>query len=204
MISLGKLAGAAGLNASAPELKTAIQHEARAAAVARNAAEAAQRWLALERLRGATRHFQHHDLDVRDRGGLAALFEKEGPFELIVHCAAQPSHDLAARRPLDDFDVNAGGTLNLLEALRAQDEPPPLVFTSTNKVYGGLPDLKMRLGGRRYEPEDAKVRGRGIDESRPLDFHSPYGCSKGTADQYVIDYARTFGLRSAGSSPPAR
>jgi CDP-paratose 2-epimerase len=93
-----------------------------------------------------------------------------------------------------DFDVNARGTLNLLEAIRAQDAPPPLVFTSTNKVYGGLPDVRMRQNGQRYEPEDDAIRAHGIGESRPLDFHSPYGCSKGAADQYVIDYARTFGL----------
>ncbi len=72
--------------------------------------------------------------------------------------------------------------------------PPPLVFTSTNKVYGGLTDVAMRQVGRRYEPVDDHVRRHGIGEARPLDFHSPYGCSKGAADQYVVDYARTFGL----------
>jgi len=68
------------------------------------------------------------------------------------------------------------------------------VFTSTNKVYGGLPDVRLRMRNNRYEPEDDFVRNNGISDQRPLDFHSPYGCSKGTADQYVIDYARTFGL----------
>jgi CDP-paratose 2-epimerase len=115
----------------------------------------------------------------------------------VFHFAAQVAVTTSLVNAVHDFEVNARGTLNLLEALRAQDDPAPLVFTSTNKVYGGLPDVKMRLNGTRYEPEDPHVREHGIGESRPLDFHSPYGCSKGTADQYVIDYARTFGLPAA-------
>src|SRR5881227_673504 len=73
------------------------------------------------------------------------------------------------------------------------ESPPPLLFTSTNKVYGGLSDLQLEINGNRYQPLDAALR-TGISEERPLDFHSPYGCSKGAADQYVLDYARTFGL----------
>jgi CDP-paratose 2-epimerase len=112
----------------------------------------------------------------------------------IFHFAAQVAVTTSLVNAIHDFDVNARGTLNLLEAIRAQDEPPPLVFTSTNKVYGGLSDVRLRLNNKRYEPEDDYLRENGISEQRPLDFHSPYGCSKGTADQYVIDYARTFGL----------
>jgi CDP-paratose 2-epimerase len=112
----------------------------------------------------------------------------------VYHFAAQVAVTSSLTNAIHDFEVNARGTLNLLEAIRAQDEPPPLVFTSTNKVYGGLPDIAMQLAGTRYEPQDEHIRARGIGEQRPLDFHSPYGCSKGTADQYVIDYARTFGL----------
>jgi CDP-paratose 2-epimerase len=82
----------------------------------------------------------------------------------------------------------------LLEAIRAQPTPPPLVFTSTNKVYGALPDVGLRRRNLRYEPTDPSLRQTGVSESRPLDFHSPYGCSKGCADQYVIDYARTYGI----------
>jgi CDP-paratose 2-epimerase len=93
-----------------------------------------------------------------------------------------------------DFEVNARGTLNLLEAIRAQDTPPALIFTSTNKVYGGLSDVALQLRGQRYEPVDDQLRSAGIGEQRVLDFHSPYGCSKGCADQYVIDYSRTFDL----------
>ncbi len=72
--------------------------------------------------------------------------------------------------------------------------PPPVVFTSTNKVYGSLDDVELRLNGERYEPDDAETRASGIAENQPLDFYSPYGCSKGAADQYIVDYARTFGL----------
>jgi len=81
-----------------------------------------------------------------------------------------------------------------LEALRAADEPLPLVFASTNKVYGGLENIALNSDGGIYYPTEMVVRANGIDELRPLDLHSPYGCSKGVADQYIIDYARTFGL----------
>ena len=91
--------------------------------------------------------------------------------------------------------MNARGTLNVLEAIRAQASPPPLLFTSTNKVYGALEDVGDSTDRNlRYEPTDASLRQSGVSESRPLDFHSPYGCSKGTADQYVLDYARSYGL----------
>src|SRR5439155_21649967 len=92
------------------------------------------------------------------------------------------------------FEVNARGTLNLLEAVRACENPPPVVFTSTNKVYGALGDVELTLVGNRYEPVDEAIRARGVAENQPLDFYSPYGCSKGAADQYIVDYARTFGL----------
>src|SRR5207253_11518274 len=96
--------------------------------------------------------------------------------------------------PITDFDVNARGTLNLLEALRALPTPPPLLFTSTNKVYGALGDLSVSCEEGRWAPTEVRVREVGIDESQPLDFHSPYGCSKGAADQYVLDFARVYGL----------
>ena len=112
----------------------------------------------------------------------------------VFHFAAQVAVTTSLANPRHDFDVNALGTLNLLEALRAADEPPPLVFTSTNKVYGGLEDIALNSVGGIYYPNDMTVRAHGIDELRPLDLHSPYGCSKGAADQYIIDYARTFGL----------
>jgi CDP-paratose 2-epimerase len=111
----------------------------------------------------------------------------------VFHFAAQVAVTTSLANPRHDFDVNALGTLNLLETLRAADEPPPLFFTSTNKVYGGLDDIALTCERGDYEPLDPALR-EGINEARPLDLHSPYGCSKGAADEYVIDYARTFGL----------
>lgn len=132
--------------------------------------------------------------DVRDVDSLRRAVRQAGS---VFHFAAQVAVTTSLVDPGLDFEVNAQGTLNVLEALRALENPVPLVFTSTNKVYGGLSDLKLRRNSSRYEPLDAAALRSGIDESRPLDFQSPYGCSKGAADQYVIDYARTFGMRTA-------
>jgi CDP-paratose 2-epimerase len=96
-----------------------------------------------------------------------------------------------------DFEVNARGTLNLLEAIRRTDAGIPLLFASTNKVYGDLADLALEEFPDRHLPRDAKIRARGVGEDRPLDLHTPYGCSKGVADQYVLDYARSYGLRAS-------
>src|SRR5205823_485127 len=112
----------------------------------------------------------------------------------VYHFAAQVAVTSSLVDPVADFSVNAGGTLNLLEELRALPDPPPLVFTSTNKVYGDLEDVELVPDGSRYLPADTDTRMSGISETRRVDFHSPYGCSKGAADQYVLDYARTFGL----------
>ena len=112
----------------------------------------------------------------------------------VFHFAAQVAVTSSVDDPLHDFDVNLRGTVTLLEELRRLESPPPLLFTSTNKVYGGLDDLDVRKRGDRYEPVDEAVAASGIDERRPLHFCSPYGCSKGGADQYVLDYAATFGL----------
>ncbi len=113
--------------------------------------------------------------------------------EQVFHFAAQVAVTTSLVDPRSDYEINIGGTLNLLEAIRGCENPPPLLFTSTNKVYGGLADLALEKNRTRYQPLDAALR-TGISEERPLDFHSPYGCSKGSADQYVLDYARTFGL----------
>jgi CDP-paratose 2-epimerase len=99
--------------------------------------------------------------------------------------------------PREDFDINVRGTLHLLDAVRLAGRRIPVIFASTNKVYGDLADLEFRLHGERYEPVEPDVRDHGIGEARPLDFHTPYGCSKGAADQYVLDYARSFGLPAA-------
>jgi CDP-paratose 2-epimerase len=129
--------------------------------------------------------------DIRDARSVRRAVDRASQ---VFHFAAQVAVTTSLVNAVEDFEVNARGTLNLLEALRAQDNPPPLVFTSTNKVYGRLGDVNIRMAGTRYEPEDDAIRGSGIDETRPLDFHSPYGCSKGAADQYVLDYTRTFGI----------
>jgi CDP-paratose 2-epimerase len=131
--------------------------------------------------------------DIRDYDTLRSVVRRASQ---VFHFAAQVAVTTSLTSPFEDFEINARGTLNLLEALRSLAEPPPLVFTSTNKVYGDLNDVPLRVNQRRYEPVDDQLRARGFDESRPLHFHSPYGCSKGAACQYVQDYARTFGLRT--------
>jgi CDP-paratose 2-epimerase len=129
--------------------------------------------------------------DVRDADAVRAAVN--GVSE-VYHFAAQVAVTSSLTDPLRDFAINAGGTLNLLEALRSLDHRPPLVFTSTNKVYGDLEDVELVPDATRYVPADERTRLCGIGEQRPVEFHSPYGCSKGAADQYVLDYARTFGL----------
>lgn len=114
--------------------------------------------------------------------------------EQVFHLAAQVAVTTSLTQPLYDFEVNIRGTLNLLEALRELENPAPLVFTSTNKVYGGLTGIEFQAQGGRYQPLDQALGQGGVNEAQPLDFHSPYGCSKGAADQYILDYARTFGL----------
>ncbi|WNG21071.1 NAD-dependent epimerase/dehydratase family protein [Cystobacter fuscus] len=115
----------------------------------------------------------------------------------VFHFAAQVAVTTSLESPVHDFEVNARGTLNVLEALRSMQEPASLLFTSTNKVYGGLPGMEFVQEGRRYVPRDEDLRAQGLSERCPLDFESPYGCSKGAADQYVLDYGRSFGLRTA-------
>ncbi|HYC05568.1 MAG TPA: SDR family NAD(P)-dependent oxidoreductase [Azospirillaceae bacterium] len=131
--------------------------------------------------------------DVRDRDTVNRVV---GRASAVFHLAAQVAVTTSLTGPRHDFEVNALGTFNLLEAVRAQSEPPPLLFSSTNKVYGSLSDLSLDELDDRYEPSEA-CNARGVRESRPLDFHSPYGCSKGAADQYVLDYGRSYGLRTA-------
>ncbi len=115
----------------------------------------------------------------------------------VFHFAAQVAVTSSLASPEHDFDVNLKGTFLLLETLRKMQNPPPLVFTSTNKVYGNLENMRLRKNGVRYEPESGEIRTGGIGEKQPLRFLSPYGCSKGAADQYVLDYARSFGIPAA-------
>jgi CDP-paratose 2-epimerase len=149
----------------------------------------------LAHLQRETRHFEHHGLDIRDREGIASLVERTRP-DLVVHAAAQPSHDLAASRPFDDFEVNAVGTLNLLEAVRASCPESPFVFISTNKVYGDRPNrLPLVELETRWDFADPADR-EGIGESMSIDetLHSLFGVSKAAADLLVQEYGRYFGL----------
>lgn len=149
----------------------------------------------LDRLRGSTRRFSHHPLDVRDRAGIDRLLAETRP-ALVVHAAAQPSHDLAASRPFDDFDVNAVGTLNLLEATRRHTPEAPFAFLSTNKVYGDAPnEIELVELETRWDYADPRY-ANGIDETMRIDatMHSLFGASKVAADVLVQEYGRYFGL----------
>jgi CDP-paratose 2-epimerase len=134
------------------------------------------------------------DLEVGDVRDARLLNEAVQNASAVFHLAAQVAVTTSLASPVHDFEVNARGTLNLLEAIRAQPDPPPLIFTSTNKVYGHLDHVRLRLNGKRYQPVDRNIRRCGVAEDERLDFYSPYGCSKGAADQYVLDYARTFDI----------
>ena len=149
------------------------------------------------RLQALYKRFRHQELDVRDRSGIASCIEALRP-ALIVHTAAQPSHDLAASRPFDDFDTNAVGTMNLLEATRLYAPEAVFVHMSTNKVYGDVPnELPLNELPTRWEyarPEDYD----GIDESMRIDRskHSLFGASKVAADVTVQEYGRYFGMKT--------
>jgi CDP-paratose 2-epimerase len=132
--------------------------------------------------------------DVRDAAVLARVLPEVAG---VVHLAAQTAVTTSLTDPEPDFETNARGTFTLLESLRALPAPPPLLFTSTNKVYGSLADVDLQCSDGRYEPVDPQLRSTGVSEQRPLDFHTPYGCSKGTADQYVLEYARSYGIPAA-------
>ncbi|MGI4946662.1 MAG: NAD-dependent epimerase/dehydratase family protein [Janthinobacterium lividum] len=129
--------------------------------------------------------------DLRDR---AALEQAASGVSAVFHMAAQVAVTTSLDNPELDFDVNLRGTVFLLEALRRQAAPPPVIFASTNKVYGNLADVALERDGDAYLPQDPGLRAYGIGEDRPLSFYTPYGCSKGAADQYVLDYARGFGV----------
>jgi len=151
----------------------------------------------LNRLKRSTKNFQHVNLDIRDRKALDELF-KSNRFELIVHCAAQPSHDKARDIPILDFEVNALGTLNLLEATRQHCRDAVFILMSTNKVYGDSPnEIPMKELETRYDysrPEDYA----GVNESCRIDqtLHSLFGASKAAADLVAQEYGRYFGMNT--------
>jgi CDP-paratose 2-epimerase len=149
----------------------------------------------LRRLLETHPSFHHHEADIRDRSALMGLLQALRP-DAVVHTAAQPSHDLAASRPFDDFDVNAVGTLNLLEATRLACPEAPFVHMSTNKVYGDAPnEISLIERETRWEYSDPTFAG-GIDERCRIDQskHSLFGSSKVAADVMVQEYGRTFGM----------
>ena len=134
--------------------------------------------------------FDFVNVDIRNAQKVAEVIVN-GHFDVVVHLAAQVAVTTSVLSPRLDFEVNALGTLNVLEAIRCHSPDTIMLNASTNKVYGQLSDISVREGDTRYE----FAHQLGIAETQPLDFHSPYGCSKGAADQYVVDYARIYGLR---------
>jgi len=150
----------------------------------------------LKRLRSVTKSFIHHELDVRDRIGMESLFRAHR-FDMIIHCAAQPSHDKARDIPILDFEVNALGTVNLLEATRRHCPDAVFIFFSTNKVYGDSPnELPLKELETRWDyarPEDYN----GITEQCRIDrtLHSLFGASKASADLVAQEYGRYFGMK---------
>ncbi len=131
--------------------------------------------------------------DVRKYSDLKNLFNRNKDFDAVFHLAAQVAVTTSVTNPREDFDINALGTFNVLEAIRESKSNPAILYSSTNKVYGGMTDIKIIKKNGRYS---YKGLPKGISEERILDFHSPYGCSKGTADQYMIDYSRIYGLKT--------
>jgi len=149
----------------------------------------------LQRLKTAHSSFHHHEVDIRNRASVLALVERLKP-DAIVHAASQPSHDLAARRPFDDFDVNAVGTLNVLESARQSCPESPFVYLSTNKVYGDRPNtIRFKELATRWEYDDPAY-SNGIAEDFPIDqsMHSIFGASKTAGDVMVQEYGRYFGM----------
>lgn len=127
--------------------------------------------------------------DVRDAAALAEVIRGA---DVVFHLAAQVAVTTSLIDPVEDLGINLLGTLTVLEAARKRGTP--VIFASTNKVYGDLADITLEAEGDTYQPSDVAIRTQGVPEDRSLHFHTPYGCSKGAADQYVLDYARSFGL----------
>lgn len=163
--------------------------------------EASTAWN-LERVQRALgARYHHHDVDIRDRAAVDRVFARFGAtIQLVIHTAAQPSHDWAAREPFTDFDINAGGTLSVLEATRRHAPRAVFIFTSTNKVYGDRPNrLPLDELESRYEIQAGHPYVNGIREEMPIDdcLHSIFGASKVAADILVQEYGRYFGMCTA-------
>ena len=150
-----------------------------------------------QRLEATCRRFTHRTIDIRDRAAVDELM-RAGRFELVIHAAAQPSHDLAAKRPFDDFDVNATGTLNLLESTRRHTPDAVFIHMSTNKVYGDGPNfIRLKELETRWDYNDPRYE-HGIPEEFPIDrcLHSLFGASKLAGDVLAQEYGKYFGLKT--------
>ena len=134
--------------------------------------------------------YDFHRVDLRNEKQVSNNYG-QNRFDLVLHCAGQVAVTASVANPREDLECNVLGTFNLLESIRMTNPETLLVYASTNKVYGAMEQVAITERNGRYEYENLKD---GISEDQPLDFHSPYGCSKGAADQYVLDYARTFGI----------
>ena len=139
-------------------------------------------------------NLQYTQADIRDRREVDRAVASAS---IVYHLAAQVAVTTSLQDPTGDLETNLLGTLHVLEAIRSSSVRPPLLFTSTNKVYGRLGSVALRESSSRYGPVDADLARFGVPEEQPLEFLSPYGCSKGSADQYVLDYARSFNLAAA-------
>lgn len=161
--------------------------------------DASTLWMRDRLMKKYTNYFHHH-VDIRDSEGISAIFKKYGKdISLIIHTAAQPSHDWAAGDPFTDFSVNATGTLSLLQCMRDTCPEAVFIFTSTNKVYGDLPNsLPLHEEETRYEVDENHHWSKGIDETMSLDQcrHSLFGVSKAAADLMVQEYGRYFGFKT--------
>jgi CDP-paratose 2-epimerase len=153
--------------------------------LSRSGVEENARWL-------AETHGGAIDIEVADLTDARAVRRAVADADRVFHLAGQVAVTTSLDDPVDDMATNLLGTVNVLEAARERTSPPAVIFTSTNKVYGGLPDVRLTELETRYEPADPELLVSGIGEWRPLSFCTPYGCSKGAADQYVVDWAHSY------------
>jgi CDP-paratose 2-epimerase len=203
-MSIALVTGSAGLIGSETSKRfhaegfdvVGIDNDMRARFFGPEASTAGQR----QRLESSLGNYRHEDLDIRDAAAIDALFRHLGSaVKVVVHTAAQPSHDWAVRDPHTDFEVNALGTLNLLVAVRRHCPDAAFIFTSTNKVYGDTPNrLPLVELEKRYEIESSHRYHAGIDETMSIDqtLHSLFGASKASADLLVQEYGRYFGMKT--------
>lgn len=159
-------------------------------ALFRTGGESNLEWLQAQ---AKAKQFRHHKIDLAEEDAVESIFQKEGPFGYICHLGGQVAMTTSLADPRRDFRTNALGTFNVLENMRKHSPEALLAYSSTNKVYGDLERIPLQEKATRYT---APSYPEGFDENLPLDFASPYGCSKGSADQYVRDWYRNFGLQT--------